>query len=874
MDDNPFDLHMMNTLLAEAMSIPAPANDPDDDASQAGAVTDVPETLAILPLRGVMVYPMSALPLRVSQPRSIRLIDDATLRKTPIGLVAAKSADKEEPGVDDIFAIGTVGSVVRHFKAPDGVVNMIVQGAERFRIVEIISEDPYIIAKVEPLPEPWEHSLEIEALRRNISEAFGKMADLRPDMPDELSQMIQNIEDPRQLTYAVATYMRMDIADAQRLLEMEGLPNKMLFLLQLLNKELEVLQLGKKIQTEAQSEMEKVQREYFLREQIKAIQRELGEADEQQIEINNFRDKIAASGMNDEARREAERELDRMSKMPTQAAEYGVIRTYLDWMTSLPWAKTTQDNLDIAHARNVLNEDHYGLNDIKDRILEFLAVRKRRMELKVQSSESREQSEDSALALGAQNSEPKPEDVIRREREGVILCFVGPPGVGKTSLGASIARAMGRKFIRMSVGGVRDEAEIRGFRRTYIGSMPGRVVQSIRRVESRNPVFMLDEVDKLGADYRGDPSSALLEVLDPEQNREFRDHYLDVPFDLSQTMFVCTANTLETIPGPLRDRMEILSLSGYTEKEKLSIAQGYLVPRQLKENGLRLGEVTFSDDTILKLMRDYTREAGVRNLEREIGSICRKLVARSQEGTATLPFDVLPKHLHDLRGKAKFYNEVAERTEIPGVATGMSWTPFGGDIMFIEATRMPGSKGFQLTGQLGDVMKESAIAAFSYVRSHAGDFGIDEKVFDKSDIHVHVPAGAQPKDGPSAGVTLATALASLLTGRRVRPDLAMTGEITLRGRVLPVGGIKEKVLAAHRAGLKTIILPKRNEPDLDDLPAEVRDSLKFVLVESVQTVFEAALLPVEKKPRSKANNPITPNGKVRSKHGRKPIIRK
>jgi ATP-dependent Lon protease len=817
---------------------------------------------------------MSALPLRVSQPRSIRLIDDATLRKIPIGLVAAKTADKEEPGIDDIFDIGTVGSVVRHFKAPDGVVNMIVQGAERFRVVEIISEEPYIVARVEPLPELWENSLEIEALRRNISEAFGKMAELRPDMPDELSQMIQNIEDPRQLTYAVATYMRMDIADAQRLLEMEGLPNKMLFLLQLLNKELEVLQLGKKIQTEAQSEMEKVQREYFLREQIKAIQRELGEADEQQIEINTFRDKIIASGMNEEARREAERELDRMSKMPTQAAEYGVIRTYLDWMTSLPWAKITQDNLDIAHARSVLNEDHYGLNDIKDRILEFLAVRKRRMELKVQSSEFREQDEDSALALGTQNTELRTEDVIRREREGVILCFVGPPGVGKTSLGASIARAMGRKFIRMSVGGVRDEAEIRGFRRTYIGSMPGRVVQSIRRVESRNPVFMLDEVDKLGADYRGDPSSALLEVLDPEQNREFRDHYLDVPFDLSQTMFICTANTLETIPGPLRDRMEILSLSGYTEKEKLSIAQGYLVPRQLKENGLRAGEVSFGDETILKLMRDYTREAGVRNLEREIGSICRKLVARSQEGTTTLPLHVMPEHLHDLRGKAKFYNEVAERTEIPGVATGMSWTPFGGDIMFIEATRMPGSKGFQLTGQLGDVMKESAMAAFSYVRSHAGDLGIDAKLFDKSDIHVHVPAGAQPKDGPSAGVTLATSLASLLTGRKVRPDLAMTGEITLRGRVLPVGGIKEKVLAAHRAGLKTIILPHRNEPDLDDLPAEVRESLEFVLVEHVQTVLENALLPAEKKPRKVADDHIAPNGRVRSKHGRKPIIRK
>ncbi|MFC1465982.1 MAG: endopeptidase La [Candidatus Brachytrichaceae bacterium NZ_4S206] len=830
-----------------------PADAPAAEQQPAEGRTESLGVLPILPLRGVLVYPLSALPLRVSQPRSIRLIDDATLRKMPIGLVASKHPEKDEPGPEDIFTVGTIATIARHFKAPDGVVNMIVQGAERFRIVEIVSEDPYIVAKVEPLPETWENSLEIEALRRNISEGFNKMAELRPDMPDELTQMIQGIEDPRQLTYAVATYMRMDLDDAQRLLEMDGLPNKMLFLLQLLNKELEVLQLGKKIQTEAQSEMEKVQREYFLREQIKAIQRELGEADEQQIEINTFREKIAASGMNEEARKEAERELDRMSKMPTQAAEYGVIRTYLDWMVSLPWQKTTQDNLDITHARQVLDEDHYGLQDIKDRILEFLAVRKRKSELRIENEELRNGDTESPVESGSDNSQ-----LIRREREGVILCFVGPPGVGKTSLGASIARAMGRKFIRMSVGGIRDEAEIRGFRRTYIGSMPGRIIQSIRRAESRNPVFMLDEVDKMGSDFRGDPSSALLEVLDPEQNREFRDHYLDVPFDLSQTIFICTANTLETIPGPLRDRMEILQLSGYTENEKLHIAQGYLVPRQLKENGLRPGEVTFSDEAILKLMREYTREAGVRNLEREIGNICRKLVARAQEGKVTLPFHVTPENLPELRGKAKFYNEVVERTEIPGVATGMSWTPVGGEIIFIEATRMPGSKGFQLTGQLGDVMKESAQAALSYVRSHADDLKIDPKIFEKSDIHIHVPAGAQPKDGPSAGITIATALASLLTGRKVRHDVAMTGEITLRGSVLPVGGIKEKVLAAHRAGLKTIILPKRNEPDLEDLPPEVRDSLKFVLVDRVEQALEAALMPAERAREQR-------NGKVRSR---------
>jgi ATP-dependent Lon protease len=827
---------MFNELLDKSGQ---PAGETDEGAVQKSG--DAPLLLPILPLRGMVVYPLAALPLRAAQPRAVRLIDDAILRKSSVGMVASKSPHKDDPGVEDIYTVGTIATIARQFKSADGIVNMIVQGTERFRIVEVVSQDPYIVARVELLPEPWESSLEIEALRRNLSEGFTKISELRPDMPDELAQMIQNIEDPRQLTYAIATYMRMDMEDAQRLLEMNGLPDKMLFLLQLLNKELEVLQLGKKIQSVAQSEMEKMQREYFLREQIKAIQRELGEADEQQIEVNAFREKIAASGMNEEARREAERELDRLAKMPTQAAEYSVIRTYLDWMVSLPWQKTTPDNLDIAHARRVLDEDHYGLPDIKERIIEFLAVRKRRHEL--QASESAvESAKENAISISQ-----VAEDPIRREREGVILCFVGPPGVGKTSLGASIARAMGRKFIRMSLGGVRDEAEIRGFRRTYVGSMPGRIIQSIRRVESRNPVFMLDEVDKLGSDFRGDPASALLEVLDPEQNREFRDHYLDAPFDLSQTIFICTANTLETIPGPLRDRMEVLQLSGYTEQEKLKIAHGYLVPRQLKENGLRPGEVTFSDAAILKLVREYTREAGVRNLEREIGSICRRLVARAAEGKAALPFHVTPDVIADLRGKPKFYDEVVERTEIPGVATGLSWTPFGGEIIFVEATRMPGAKGFLLTGQLGEIMRESAQAALSYVRSHTTELGINRRELDKSDIHVHVPAGAQPKDGPSAGVTIVTALVSLFTGRKVCADVAMTGEITLRGLVLPVGGIKEKVLAAHRAGLKRIILPRRNQPDLDDLPAEVRESLEFVLVEHVNQVLAAALSPITRK---------------------------
>ncbi|HEY3291230.1 MAG TPA: endopeptidase La [Anaerolineae bacterium] len=858
------DLDRINGLLEAADAVAeaeaeAVADAEITNATQTDATQNPPEVVAILPLRGAIVYPLSAIPLRVAQSRSIRLIDEAMQHKTPIGLVASKVPDKEEPEPGDVFSIGTMATIVRLFKSPDGVVNMIVQGSERFRILEWQGSEPFMTARVEMLPEIWENTLEIEALRRNISQGFAKMAELIPNLPDELAQMIQSIEDPRQLTYAVATYMRMEMVDAQKLLEMEGLPDKMLYLLQLLNKELEVLELGKKIQNQAQSEMEKVQREYFLREQIKAIQHELGEVDEQQIEINDLRAKINASGMNEEAHQEAERELGRLAKLPTQAAEYGVIRTYLDWMVSLPWQVTSTDNLDIPHARTVLNEDHYGLKDIKERILEFLAVRRRKLELANEAAAAVKAAADIAAAASA-DGEPAPVEVkketkveppFRREREGVILCFVGPPGVGKTSLGASIARAMGRKFIRMSLGGVHDEAEIRGFRRTYIGSMPGRIAQGIRRAETRNPVFMLDEVDKIGADFRGDPSAALMEVLDPEQNREFRDHYLDVPFDLSQTMFICTANSLDTIPGPLRDRMEILQLSGYTENEKLHIAQEYLIPRQIGENGLRPGEVTFEDGSILQIIRDYTREAGVRNLEREIGSISRKLVTRVSEKKTTFPARITTDKMQDLLGKPKFYSEVADRTETSGVATGLAWTPVGGDLIFIEATIMRGTKGFQLTGQLGDVMRESAQAALSYVRSRAADLGIDDAVFAKSDIHLHIPAGAQPKDGPSAGVTISTALVSALTGRQVLPNIAMTGEITLRGLVLPVGGIKEKVLAAHRAGLKTIILPKRNAIDLDELPQEVRDTLNFILVERVEQVWDNALRPAKKTRRAK-----------------------
>jgi ATP-dependent Lon protease len=800
----------------------------------------IPSELPILPLRGTVVYPLMVLPLTVGQPRSVRLVDDVVVGNRLVGLVTSKDPDVDEPSPDQVFTLGTAAIIHRLIKAPDGTLRIIVQGIERIRIDEWTEHEPYLRAKVSQMPDilPEEGDVEAEALMRNVVDLFGRLVALVPHLPDELMMAASNTEDPRQLAYLVGTSIRMDIADAQGILEEDRVVDKLRRLTKILSRELEVLELGKKIQTEAQSEMEKMQREYFLREQLKAIQRELGEGNEQQVEIDELRTKIAQAGMPEEAEKEALRELGRLEKLPSAAAEYGVIRTYLDWLTALPWSVTTEDQLDISHARQILDEDHYDLEKIKDRILEYLSVRKLRLE-------RAEERAEEAL---------HPQDLIRREREGVILCFIGPPGVGKTSLGQSIARALGRKFIRMSLGGVRDEAEIRGHRRTYIGAMPGNIIQTIRRVGSKNPVVMIDEVDKIGADWRGDPSSALLEVLDPEQNREFRDHYLDVAFDLSQVMFITTANVLDTIPGPLRDRMEILELSGYTDEEKLHIARGYLIPRQIRENGLRESEVSFDDEAIRAIVRDYTREAGVRNLERQVGSVCRKIATHVAEGKAEsvcVGVDQLVEYL----GKPRYFFEAAERTELPGVATGLAVTAVGGDILFVEATKMPGQKGLTITGQLGEVMKESAQAALSYVRSQAGRLNFDEGFFNSNDIHIHVPAGAVPKDGPSAGVTIATALASLLTGRPVRADVGMTGEITLRGQVLPVGGIKEKVLAAHRAGLRTVIIPKRNEKDLDDLPAEVRDEMKVVLVDRVEEVLAAALRDghVESEPQEAEN---------------------
>jgi ATP-dependent Lon protease len=808
-------------------------NEPESDSSDSAEVEGgpvIPEELAILPLRGVVIYPLTVVPLTVGQPRSMKLVDDAAVGQRVIGLITSQNPELEAPNPEDLFQVGTAARVLRLFRAPDGTIRLLVQGLARFRAGDYTQVDPYLRARAQLSPETEGTGLEMEALMRSVLDKFQRMAELVPSIPGELIASTLNVEDPKQLAYAIATYIRITVVDAQRLLELDSVAEKLKLLLTILSKEVEVLQLGRKIQEDAQGEMEKMQRDFFLREQMKAIQRELGEGEEGQVEADEFRKKIEALTLPEEAVKEAARELDRMAKLPASSAEYGVIRTYLDWLTALPWNTTTPDSLDVNHARVILNEDHYGLADVKERILEFLAVRKLRHERK------------------EERQRPEPEigthDYIRRDREGVILCFVGPPGVGKTSLGQSIARAMNRKFVRLSLGGVRDEAEIRGHRRTYIGALPGQIIQALRRTGSRNPVFMLDEVDKLGADYRGDPSSALLELLDPEQNREFRDHYLDVPFDLSQVMFITTANWLDTIPSPLRDRMEILELTSYTENEKIAIATGYLIPRQIRENGLRPAELSFVDEAVRALIRNYTREAGVRNLERTIGQVCRKVVTRIAEGQSKLVV-IGAGDVQGYLGKKKYFftEEIEERTSLPGVATALAWTPVGGDVMFIEATAMPGGRGFQLSGQLGDVMQESGRAALSYVRAKGAEYGLSDDFFQKHDIHVHIPAGGTPKDGPSAGVTMATALISLISGRPVRSDLGMTGEITLRGQVLPIGGVKEKILAAHRAGLKTVILPRRNEKDVEDVPEEIRRQIKFVFVDRVDEVIAAALLP-------------------------------
>ena len=793
-----------------------------------------PDVLPILPLRGVVVYPLTAVPLTVGQPRSIRLVDDVVGGDKLVGLVTALNPELETPGPADLYRVGTIATVHRLLRAPDGTVRLLVQGLARFRLGEFVAEEPYLKAKIDLAPELIEEGLEIDALARNARDQFHQITQMIPSFPEELEMSITSVEDPLQTAYTIANFQRMDLNDAQEILEINSVSDKLKKLIGLLVREAEVLQLGQKIQNEARGEIEKVQRDYFLREQMKAIQKELGEKDEQAVEVEEFRKKIQDAKMPEEAEKLANRELDRLARLPVAAAEYGVIRTYLDWLVSLPWSAATTDNLDIKHAREILDKDHYGLDDVKERILEFLAIRKLRLERK--------------------DDERAPsDDLIRREREGVILCFVGPPGVGKTSLGQSIARAMERKFVRASLGGVRDEAEIRGHRRTYIGAMPGRILQSLRRIESKNPVFMLDEIDKLTFDFHGDPASALLEVLDPEQNLEFRDNYLEVAFDLSQVFFITTANTLETIPGPLRDRMEIIYLSGYTEKEKIAIAKGYLIPRQIRENSLREKEIKFKDDALSKIIREYTREAGVRNLERKIGAVCRKVgtrIAEQKLKTVT----ITPKKVEEFLDHPIFLpsEELNQRVSIPGVVPGLAWTSYGGDVLFVEATGMPGSKGFQVTGSIGNVMNESARAALSFVRSRTKKLGLDDEFFNKSDIHLHIPSGAQPKDGPSAGVTMATAIVSLVSGRKIKPNLGMTGEITLRGQVLRIGGVKEKVIAAHRTGLRTVILPRRNEQDLDDVPDEIKKTMKFVFVDTVDEVIEASLESKDGRKKTKA----------------------
>lgn len=767
----------------------------------------IPAQIPVLPLRDTVVFPGMIVPITVGRPASIKLVDDVSVGEKLCGLVLQKKKTEDEPQFEHLHKIGTLARIVKMFKLPTNTIHLLAQGIERINIENFTQKEPYIKADINTISEPKiPKTPEMEARMRNLLNQFQKVASLSPRIPEEESYITAlNIQEPGRLADFIAANISLDPKDQQDILETLTPLERLNKVAEFLNKELEVLKLQSKIQQETRTKLGKAQREYFLRQQLESIKKELGDGDEHAEEIKELKKQIEDSGMSQEAMKEANRELSRLDKLPPQAAEYHVIRTYLDWLVSVPWKKDTKDNLDIKCAAKVLNEDHHNLDKVKDRILEFLAVRK-----------------------------------LKKDTKGPILCFVGPPGVGKTSLGQSIARALGRKFIRLSLGGIRDEAEIRGHRRTYIGALPGRIIQGIRRAGTNNPVFMLDEVDKIGVDFRGDPSSALLEVLDPEQNHSFSDHYLDVSFDLSKVMFITTANILDTIPPALMDRMEVLHLPGYPSEEKLIIAKKFLLPRQIKENGLKLKEVKISDSAIQKIIREYTREAGVRNVEREIANILRKVakeIAKGKKG----PFEITEKNLASYLGPIKFFSEMAERTSEPGVATGLAWTPQGGEILFIEANKMSGKKGLTLTGQLGQTMQESAKAALSYVRSKSKKLKIDEKFFEKYDIHIHVPQGAVPKDGPSAGAAMATSLVSLLTGRPVKYDVAMTGEITLKGKVLPVGGIKEKVLAASRAAIKEVILPARNNKDLEEIPAHVKKKLKFVFAKNLDEVLTHAL---------------------------------
>jgi ATP-dependent Lon protease len=768
----------------------------------------LPDALPVLPLRETGTFPETLTPLAVGQERSIKLVNDVLSGNRMLAMVASKDPENDSPGPGDLYRVGVAGQVARMMKVPDGTLRILVQGGERIRITDFVTEEPYLVARIEPMPDELEPSDELEALTRNVQSTFSEIIEAIPYLPEELQLAVTNLDEPSALGHLIAGALRISTEEKQGLLEEVDVTKRLHRLSEILTRELEVVRLGSKIQSQVESEIDKGQREYFLRQQLKAIQEELGEGDEQQAELNELRERIEEVGLPEEAMKAAERELSRLEKLPPIAAEYGVIRTYLEWLVELPWSKETEDNLEIEHAREVLDEDHYDLERVKDRILEYLAVRK-----------------------------------LNPESPGPILCFVGPPGVGKTSLGKSIARALGREFERISVGGVRDEAEIRGHRRTYIGAMPGTIIRALRDAGTRNPVFMIDEIDKMGTDFRGDPASAMLEVLDPAQNDSFRDHYLDLPFDLSDVMFIATANILDTVPVPLQDRMEVIQLAGYTVDEKLHIARKYLVPRQLSENGLKASQIEFADPSIVAIIEEYTREAGVRNLERTIGTVCRKVAREVAEGKVEGKVHISAKRARELLGKQRFFAELRRRTKDPGVATGLAYTPVGGEVLFIEATAVPGSGKLTITGQLGDVMRESAEAALSYVRRNVDRLApeLEDDWFAKRDIHVHVPAGAVPKDGPSAGLAMATALASLVSETPVRNDVAMTGEITLTGQVLPIGGVKEKSLAAQRAGIKQVILPDRNEGDVEEIPEHEREGLEFHYVEEIGQALAISL---------------------------------
>ncbi len=771
--------------------------------------SELPEAMPVLPLRDTVAYPDTLSPLGVGQERSIKLVDDVLASNRMLVMVASRDPEEDTPSPDQLHDVGVVGIVTRMLKVPDGTIRVLVQGSQRVRLGPYVAEKPYLVARITELPDVVDETPELEALTRNVQRTFSDIIEQIPYLPEELQMAVANVDDPSALSHLIAGALRIPTEEKQQLLEEVDVTRRLRLLSEILARELEVIQLGSQIQSEVQSSIDKGQREYFLREQLKAIQAELGEEDEQQAEVNELRERIEEAGLPESVQQAAERELSRLEKLPPAAAEHGVIRTYLEWLVDLPWSHETEDNLDIEHAREVLDTDHYDMEKIKDRILEYLAVRK-----------------------------------LNPDSPGPILCFAGPPGVGKTSLGKSIARALGREFERISVGGVRDEAEIRGHRRTYIGAMPGTIIRALRDAGSRNPVFMIDEIDKMGSDFRGDPSSAMLEVLDPSQNDTFRDHYLDVPFDLSDVMFIATANVLDTIPGPLRDRMEVINLAGYTVDEKRHIARRYLVPRQIRANGLKPSQLSFTDPALTAIIEEYTREAGVRSLEREIGTVCRKIARIVAEGGGSgKQVKISGKRVRELLGRRRVFSETRRRTKVPGVSTGLAWTPTGGDVLFIEATAMPGNGKLVITGQLGDVMRESAQAAVSYVRANSQALapGLEDKWFASHDIHIHVPAGAVPKDGPSAGVAMTVALVSLITRRPVRNDVAMTGEVTLTGQVLPIGGVKEKSLAAQRAGIKLVILPSRNEGDVEEIPEHERTGIRFVYADKVRDALDAAL---------------------------------